>query len=102
MIHLFSFVLGIFNTVFRGFLIKTFWAWFIMTTFTSAPTLSVAAAIGLSCFVGAVSPWRTLTARDLDDTDRDDRGKLNLINGLAVTVAIVLSLGVGWVVHALM
>lgn len=101
MTHLFTFVLGIFNMVFRGFLIKTFWAWFVMTQFASLPALSVVGAIGLSCFVSIMTPWRGFTATELEER-RDDSGAVALVNGGVYFLAMMIAWGVGYVIHTMM
>lgn len=102
MVYIFTIALSIFNTVFRGYLIKTFWGWFIMSQFPNLPSISVLAAIGLSCFVGAISPWRTPSPKEMEGMDADDRIKYHCATSVGMTLAIALSLGIGWVVHALM
>ncbi len=97
-----SLVLTFVNTIFRGFLIKVFWGWFVVSQFHSLPEISLLPAIGFSMFVGAIAPWKTLTQRDLDDAEAGDRTALSLLNGGLYFAAIVISLGVGWVIHALM
>lgn len=98
MAHLFTLVLSIFNTVFRGYLIKTFWAWFILSQFPNLPTLSVVGGIGLSYFIGVVTPPKHYTATDLDEM-KDSEGSVALINGAIQFLGILISLGCGWVLH---
>ncbi len=103
MIHLVTFVWGILNTVFRGYLIKTFWAWFIVSQFPQLPLISILPAIGFSFFVGALAPWKGLTAADLENNlDADEKVKLNLISCGAYSLGIAISLGCGWIVHHFM
>lgn len=101
MATLISLILGIVNTIFRGYLIKTFWAWFIMSQFQGLPPLSILGAIGLSCFVGIMTPWRGLTGEE-KEMDKDDRAALHLLNACIYTVAMLISWGVGAIIHAMM
>jgi hypothetical protein len=94
-------IFGIVNTVLRGILIKTFWGWFILTQFHGLPDLSVVGAIGLSMFVGAVTPWRSLSKSQLEES-REDSVSIGLINSFIYCLACLLSLGVGWVIHSMM
>lgn len=105
MLHLLSIVWSLFNTVLRGYLIKVFWAWFIVTQFPSLPTISILPALGFSFFVSAVSPWKSMTAKDWEeaqDQSAEDRLKLGLVNSGVYTLAVGISLGMGWVVHHFM
>jgi hypothetical protein len=96
-------VLSLFNVVFRGYLVKTFWGWFVLSQFPMLPKISTLAAIGFIYFVSCVSNWRQITARDLTDSSSEYKGfSIMLINQVLITVTIVVSLGVGWVVHAFM
>jgi len=100
-----NFAWSIMNTVLRGFLIKTFWAWFVLAVFPQLPALQVLPAIGLSFFVSVMAPWKTMTAQDWEEArsqDSDERVRIGLINAGVYTLAIAISLGSGWVVHYLM
>lgn len=105
MIHLVTFVWGIFNAVFRGYLIKTFWTWFVVSQFPHLPLIEILPAIGLSYFVSIVSPWKALTIHEFEELkaqEKIDKTSLNLINAGSFTVALLLSWGMGWVVHHFM
>lgn len=104
MLHLLNIVWSILNTVLRGYLIKTFWAWFIVTQFPGLPKITILPALGFSFFVGAMTPSRSLTARDLEDNkmDADDRLALSLVNAGLLTLGTLLTLGAGWVLHHFM
>ena len=101
MASIITLVLGIINTIFRGYLIKTFWAWFVMTQFHNLPSLSILGAIGLSCFVGIMTPWRGLTGEE-KAMDSDERAALNLLNAGIYTLAMFISWGVGAIIHWMM
>lgn len=98
MLQFFTFVLSIFNTVFRGYLIKTFWGWFVLSQFPNLPHISVVGAIGLSWVVSAFAPMKHFTASDLESY-KDSDGSVRLINGAIHFIAILFSLGSGWVLH---
>ncbi len=105
MLHLLSIIWSLFNTVLRGYLIKTFWAWFVITQFPSLPAISILPALGFSFFVSSLAPWKSLTAKDWEaqqSQSADDRLQLGLINCGVYTLAIGISLGMGWVVHHFM
>jgi hypothetical protein len=105
MITLLHFALSIFNTILRGLLIKIFWVWFVMSQFAGLPNISVLAAIGLSYFVFAVSPWKSSSFKEWQedrDADKEEKKVFELYQTLGMTLVIVISLGVGWVIHALM
>ncbi len=105
MIHIFTFVWSIFNTVLRGYLVKTFWSWFLLPLFPNLPTLTVLPAIGLVMFVGVISPWHSPSKKDMKESmegDSEDNVKYSLIIALSHTVVILASLGVGWAAHSLM
>jgi hypothetical protein len=98
----FTLVLSLFNTVFRGYLIKTFWAWFIMTIFTTLPSIGLLAGIGLSLFLSSITAWRSMTIGEWEDVkgiSAEDSSNLQLINGVFLAFALAVTLGVGWVVH---
>jgi hypothetical protein len=101
MASLISLVLGIVNTIFRGYLIKTFWAWFVLTQFQGLPSLTILGAIGLSCFVGIMTPWRGLTGEE-KQMDSDDRAALHLLNSAIYTIAMLISWGIGAIIHWMM
>lgn len=105
LIGLVNLVLAIWNTVFRGFLIKTFWVWFLLPLFPNLPALHILPAIGLSYLVSAFTPWKSLTQKDLDDlkdTSNHERTTLTFINGIVYTLAISLVLLGGYIVHCFM
>lgn len=105
MIHLVTFVWGILNLVLRGFLVKTFWAWFVLTQFPSLPKLEVLPAIGLVYFVSVMVPWKQVTMKDWEELrarSDEDKKLVNIINAGAQTLGTLLALGAGWIVHHFM
>jgi hypothetical protein len=106
LLHLVSLVLGFFNMVFRGFLIKTFWAWFIISIFPSLPPLSVISAIGVSMFISLFHTVKTVTKEQLDDLfraktdeERDDALRVSTWNACFLAAGMLMCWGVGWIVH---
>ncbi len=103
MLALFSLCLSVFNTVFRGYIIKTFWIWFILTQFPNLPRLETVAAIGLSFFVSAMSPWKNATGKEiseaLDDKDNEFNKYTGVLNGVGHFVGGLFLLGCGWLLH---
>lgn len=105
LMRLFDAVFSLFNTVLRGFLIKTFWVWFIISQFPDAPRISTVAGIGFSLMVGVLAPWKSISARDLEDLKKfeaEERLVVSLLSSLGYLLGMGISLGVGWIVHALM
>jgi len=102
MISLVTFVWSILNTVLRGFLVKTFWVWFVLSQFPSLPHINIYAAIGFSLVVGALAPLRSPSATDIvnfGDQDKEERKLVGLFTQLGFTLGFFLSWGMGWVVH---
>lgn len=102
--HLFNILYSIAVLVFRGFVIKKFWMWFIMPTFINAPAISIATAIGISLLVNIINPMRSLTKREVDDMklySSKDSFDLSLINTSAQLIIILFSLFMGWVIHVM-
>lgn len=105
LVSLVSLVWSIFNTVLRGYLIKTFWVWFILTQFPSLPHISTIAAIGFSFFVSALAPLRSPSAREIDDfknRNSEDGRMTNLFIQIGFTIGTLITLFSGWVVHHFM
>ena len=76
-------------TIWRGFVIKMLWGWFVVTTFVGAPELSIPAAIGLAMMVRFMEPNR-----------KSDKGFWEDIAWN--TLGAGLTLGVGFIVHSFM
>jgi hypothetical protein len=105
LVSLVSLVWSILNTVLRGYLIKTFWAWFIISQFPQLPTISILPAIGFSFFVGALTPFRAPSPgeiRDYKDQDPDEKRLTGLFIQGGYTLGILMSLAGGWIVHHFM
>jgi hypothetical protein len=105
LVSLVSLVWSVFNTVLRGYLIKTFWVWFIISQFPQLPTITILPAIGFSFFVGALTPFKSPTLKEIHDyksEDSDERRVSNLFIQMGYTLGILISLASGWVVHHFM
>lgn len=105
LVALVNLVLSIWNVVFRGFLIKTFWVWFLLPLFPNLPTLTILPAIGLSYLVGSFTPWKGITQKEMDEfstSTSDSRALLTFVNGLLYSVGIAFCLLGGYIVHCLM
>lgn len=105
MIHLLNLFLSGLQLVCRSILIKTFWAWFILTQFQGLPTIGYVGAIGFSMFVAAMTPFRSATMKEWDerlDGDSGDQVKLSILNSAAYILGSLIVLGVGWIVHQCM
>lgn len=79
------------SSIFRGYVLKVVWGWFIVPTFHLVP-LSIASALGISLLVG----FLTQDAPDNEDKDFGEVFGKALINSLASSL-VVLTLG--WVYH---
>lgn len=101
MIHVVHLILAGLQMVMRSVLIKTFWGWFIMSQFTGLPNISYVGAIGLSCFVGAMTPYRGITKAQLDE-HKEGGTEMQIVSSGLYVLGCLICLGVGWVVHSLM
>ena len=95
---------GILNAVFRGWIIKTFWAWFLVTLFPQLPALSVAAALGLSYCVSIMTPYKSMTATEWEEAKENhkyesDSKSLGLVNKGVHSFVLVMCLFGGWIIH---
>jgi hypothetical protein len=105
LLALVNLVLSVWNTVFRGLVIKIFWGWFLLPLFPSLPVLTVLYAVGLSYTVGIFTPMKGLTSKELEeikDSTSESRGALNAINGALLSVAIGFTLLGGYILHCFM
>lgn len=96
-----SLILSTLTTILRGWLIKVFWGWFVLTQFHGLPDISIAGAIGLSLVVAVLSPWRNLTRAELDESS-DDAVARGIVSSLLYGLGCLITLGVGWIVHSCM
>jgi len=87
--------------IMRSVLIKTFWGWFIITQFTGLPDISYVGALGLSLFVGAMTPSRTITKSQLED-HKEGGTEMQIISSGLYVIGCLICLGIGWIVHSFM
>lgn len=103
MMKFFAICLSIFNVVYKGFIMKTFWAWFVLTTFPHLPRIETVAAIGLALFINAASPWKSTSTKDIEGymavKDSKFTPYIGLINSAGHFAGASLLLGVGWLFH---
>lgn len=78
------------NAVYRGLLIKTYWVWFVMSTFPGVPSIGIPAAIGLSLLLTAMVGVST----NIDQTNSEI-----LASGLGTTTLFFVA---GWIVKGFM
>jgi len=80
-----------FLLAFHGWALKTAWNWFV-PDITGWPRLGIAQAIGLSIVVGIARPWTS------DDHTHETPAEFwfRMAGGVA---SVLLTLGIGWVVH---
>lgn len=80
------------SLVFHGWALKTAWNWFVPSIF-ALPHLGIAQALGLSIVLGVARP------RTSSDSSDD---KHWLVRWLSSIAAVLVSLGIGWIVHEVM
>jgi hypothetical protein len=105
MLHVLNIVWSVFNTVLRGVLIKTFWAWFLVSQFPQLPLISVVPAIGFSCMIAALTPYKSITAAEWEmykESAKGDSLSMGLLNNGIQTVGTALLLLSGWITHHFM
>jgi hypothetical protein len=110
MLHLVNITLGLLNLAYRGFVIKTFWAWFILTQFSGLPRLTTLSAIGILTTVGTFRMIKSLSQKEIDDftvglstpKDTKDKVKLGITNGALLTAGLTMMLGAGYLLHLIM
>lgn len=97
------FVMGV-RMVAQGLIIKKFYEWFVVTHFTNLPELSLGACMGLSLFIGACTPAKWYSSKELEEMferDGSDALAATFMNGLLYLVGSLILFGIGWVVHSL-
>ena len=103
LLYLFSMVFGLFNTIFRGWVIKTFWAWFMLTQFNGLPSITTMGGVGLSFMISILTPLKIMKAAELAHANEEDMSAGVLVtNNIVHLVAIILILGTGWIAHKFM
>lgn len=102
MTYIFALCVSLFNLIFRGFVVKFFWKWFILTKFPNLPVLETIEAVGLVYFVSALGIFNYHSFSEIDkDEDLSKEAKI-IYKPLAVTALIAITFFIGWVVHLLM
>lgn len=99
MLLILSFLFGIVNTVVRGYVVKTFWGWFILSQFKNLPDLSLSGCIGLSLFASIITYSMSFTTAQRTESS-DDSSKTAIFNQLVFFISCMSSLLVGSVVHS--
>jgi hypothetical protein len=94
-------IISILTTILRGWLIKVFWGWFVLTQFPGVPNISISGAIGLSLVVAVLAPWRRATREELEESSEDAVAR-GVVSSLLYGLGCLILLGVGWVVHSCM
>lgn len=95
LITVLTFLVGIPAILLDGFVVLRLYEWFILSTFTNAPTIHLAEAIGISMLFGFMG--RTLSA---SNSDPNDSNSMKLYKSLSfLYLAPLVSLGMGYIVH---
>jgi len=81
-----------YTTILGGFTIQALWMWFVVPVF-EVPSLSVAAAAGLSLAVASIMPLSN------SPYDEKDLGEVLTFALVAVSIKSAMLLAVGWVVR---
>ncbi len=82
------------GTILRGFVLSILWGWFVVPF--GVPPIGIAWAIGLSLMVGMV-------ARDSAPKKTDDEPGKAVAKFLGLMLLLpLLTLGLGWIIHAWM
>lgn len=105
--YLFSIVFSIFTALLKAFVIKTFWAWFVISQFPNMPHISMLAAFGFVYLVSVFTPIAGFTAesweKNLNKTESPGEAfKITMINTVVLAFTLMITLGCGWVIHILM
>lgn len=97
-----AFTVGI--ALYRGWIIKIFWAWFVLPVFTSLPTLSTMQAIGISFMVSILSLLQSVSKKELQEfqDESDDYTDFQLLTLLIKALGLSLALLSGWIWHHFM
>lgn len=98
----FAFCVAVFNSVFRGFVIKVFWKWFVLTKFPNLPVLETIEAIGLVYFVSSFRSLSLPSISEIDDNKELSKEAKLIAKQLLATVLILFTFVGGWIVHLLM
>lgn len=87
-------LLTIVGILLGGFIISTFWGWFIQPTFPTLPLLTVGQGIGLSVFISFLLRGLARTS-DIKETGF-------WVQMVTHIVGLLVSLLFGWIVHLFM
>ena len=99
------FVWSLLNTVIRGYVVKSFWTWFLIPLFPDVPQLEILPAIGLIYLVGLFVPVKSVTTDDLKRTREEtesEKKTVAMVNAAGYTVAMAFTWGTGWLIHYFM
>lgn len=98
----FAFCVSVFNLIFRGFVVKFFWKWFILTKFPNLPVLETIEAVGLVYFISALGVFNSQSLSEIDkDKELSKEAKI-ISKPLTITLVIAITFFSGWVVHSFM
>lgn len=99
----FALCVSIFNLVFRGFVIKVFWKWFVLTKFSNLPVLETIEAIGLVYFISSFRLNGNLfSVSEIDDNKELSKEDKLVARQVLITVLILFAFVSGWIIHLLM
>lgn len=100
MILLFTICLNVFNFIFRAFIIKVFWKWFVLTKFPTLPTLETLDAMGLVYFVSIFRSYSEATMSKIDKNESLSTEDKLCAKAFISTIALAFTFFGGWVVHS--
>lgn len=89
---MFTVLIAVIALILDGFILKTFWAWFLLPVFPGAPKLTITTAIGLACLISFIGQSWTKKQEEGDLSD-----KLAAMVGVSIITPLI-TLGLGWLV----
>ena len=96
---IFGFVMFVPLVLFYGWAIKVMWNWFIPTTFSSAPSLTIGTAVGLSLVVSIFQ--MDVAKREEEEQHGKSLFEKTLTKVFTKVLATLFILGYGAIVHAI-
>lgn len=103
-IVLVSYGFNIGNAIYRGFVLKLMWGWFILSQFPSMPNISIAGALGISAVLELLQ-YQGLSFteyKQLEENDSDDFTLWTWKRSYMGTLYISICLGIAAVIHHFM
>lgn len=99
-----SYSINIANAIFRGYVLKVMWSWFIMSQFPSMPNISVVGAIGISCILELfqLQGMSFTEYKQIEEHDSDEFTMWHFKRSYYGVIATFISWGAGAIIHHFM